>query len=182
MVALRTPDIEQGWKAANFTLQNTVDGSQYSMRIGAKGLVVMFICNHCPYVQSIIRPLVRSAAQLQEMGFEVVAISANDTQRYSADGPDNMSLLAQQMGFSFPYLYDESQEVAREYGAVCTPDFFGFNAAGELQYRGRFDASETTTKQDDESELLPAMQLIAETGKGPAAQHPSIGCSIKWKD
>ena len=149
---------------------------------GANGTLVMFICNHCPYVRSILDRIVRDAHGLMDMGIGVVAISANDVQEYPQDGPEHMVELAQQNEFRFPYLYDEDQTVARVFGAECTPDFFGYNAAGELQYRGRLDASgRSAGPEDARRELFEAMKLIAETGQGPADQVPSMGCSIKWK-
>lgn len=149
---------------------------------GPRGTLIMFICNHCPYVQSVIDRIVRDANALQQAGIGVVAISANDVHDYPQDGPEQMLAEAERHGFTFPYLYDETQQVARAYGAVCTPDFFGYNAAGELQYRGRLDSS--TRKAGPENarrELREAMLAIAETGRGPAEQVPSMGCSIKWK-
>ena len=142
----------------------------------------MFICNHCPYVQSVIDRIVRDARDMQAAGIGVVAISANDVRDYPQDGPQQMKAEAERHGFTFPYLYDETQEVARAYGAECTPDFFGYNAKGELQYRGRLDASgRAPGAPDAPRELFQAMALIARTGQGPRDQIPSIGCSIKWK-
>lgn len=150
---------------------------------GEKGTLVMFICNHCPYVLAVIDRIVRDAAELQELGIGVVAISANDIEAFPQDAPDKMAEFAAERGFTFPYLYDESQDVARAYGAVCTPDFFGYNAAGELQYRGRLDESrKETAPADARRELFEAMKQVAETGKGPVEQVASMGCSIKWKD
>ena len=150
---------------------------------GEAGTLVMFICNHCPYVLAVIDRIVRDAKALQEIGVGVVAISANDVADYPDDAPDKMVELAQKHGFTFPYLYDESQEVARAYGAVCTPDFFGYNAAGGLQYRGRLDASNKEAGPESlRRELFEAMKQVAETGRGPKEQVPSMGCSIKWKD
>lgn len=149
---------------------------------GFRGLLVMFICNHCPYVQSILSRIVRDAHALIDKGIGVVAISANDVQTYPEDGPDKMADLALRHGFRFPYLYDETQDVARKYGAECTPDFFGYNASGQLQYRGRLDAStRMAAAADARRDLYLAMIQIAETGKGPADQIASMGCSIKWK-
>lgn len=149
---------------------------------GTRGTLVMFICNHCPYVRSIIDRIVRDAITMQEAGIGVIAISANDVAAYPEDGPEAMCAFAAQHGFTFPYLYDETQAVARAYGAACTPDFFGYNADGGLQYRGRFDASRKSPGPDDaQPELLLAMLQISETGKGPEIQIPSMGCSIKWK-
>jgi len=149
---------------------------------GPNGTLVMFICNHCPYVMAVIDRIVRDAKDLQALGIGVVAISSNDVVTYPQDGPEEMAKLAAKHGFPFPYLYDESQDVARAYGAVCTPDFFGYNAAGALQYRGRLDASnKAAAPADARRELYEAMKLVAETGKGPRDQVASIGCSIKWK-
>ena len=150
---------------------------------GENGTLVMFICNHCPYVMAVIDRIVRDARDLQALGVGVVAISANDVADYPEDAPDRMAELARKHGFTFPYLYDESQEVARAYGAVCTPDFFGYNAKGGLQYRGRLDASNKEAGPKDlKRELFEAMKQVAETGKGPKEQVASMGCSIKWKD
>lgn len=149
---------------------------------GPRGTLVMFICNHCPYVRSILDRIVRDAHELLDYGIGVVAISANDVAEYPQDGPEEMARLAQDMGFRFPYLYDENQDVARAYGAECTPDFFGYNSEGRLQYRGRLDASGRTPGPGDaRRELFEAMIMIAETGQGPKAQVASMGCSIKWK-
>ncbi|MDO5529158.1 MAG: thioredoxin family protein [Paracoccus sp. (in: a-proteobacteria)] len=150
---------------------------------GARGTLVMFICNHCPYVQAILDRLTRDAKALQQLGIGVVAISSNDVAAYPADAPYEMKKISEKQGFTFPYLYDETQEVARAFGAECTPDFFGYNADGKLQYRGRLDASgRAPGPPDARRELYEAMAQIAETGQGPRAQTPSMGCSIKWKD
>ncbi|WP_312530401.1 thioredoxin family protein [Paracoccus sp. (in: a-proteobacteria)] len=149
---------------------------------GPNGMLVMFICNHCPYVKAVIPRLVLDARALQAMGVGVVAISANDIAEYPQDGPEHMKELALHHGFSFPYLYDEDQTVARAFGASCTPDFFGYNASGTLQYRGRLDASgRAPAPPDAKRDLVEAMTLIAETQNGPRDQIPSMGCSIKWK-
>ena len=144
----------------------------------------MFICNHCPYVQAVIDRITRDAAELQrDHGIGVVAISANDVATYPQDAPEFMKAEAENHGFDFPYLYDASQDVARTYGAECTPDFFGYNAAGKLQYRGRLDASgRQSGPVDARRELFEAMVQIAQTGLGPRDQVASMGCSIKWKD
>jgi hypothetical protein len=143
----------------------------------------MFICNHCPYVQAVIDRIVRDARELESLGIRSVAISANDVQQYPEDSFENMARLASDKAFSFPYLYDESQQVARAYGAVCTPDFFGYNASLELQYRGRLDASRReTAPEGTRRDLYEAMRRVAETGRGPADQIPSMGCSIKWRE
>jgi hypothetical protein len=142
----------------------------------------MFICNHCPYVLAVLDRIIRDARDLQDLGVGVVAISANDAVAYPQDGPEKMAELAKEHDFPFPYLYDESQEVARAYGAVCTPDFFGYNADGGLQYRGRLDASRNAAGPADlRRDLFKAMKQVAETGQGPREQVASIGCSIKWK-
>ena len=149
---------------------------------GPRGTLVMFICNHCPYVRSILDRIVRDAHALMDQGVGVVAISANDAVAYPEDGPDRMIDLALQNGFRFPYLYDADQAVARAYGAECTPDFFGYSADGRLQYRGRLDASARTAAEPDaRRDLYLAMVQIAETGQGPRDQVASMGCSIKWK-
>ena len=143
----------------------------------------MFICNHCPYVLAIIDRLVRDAAALQALGMGVAAISSNDPVAYPEDSFERMGDFARRHGFGFPYLFDESQAVARAYGAVCTPDFFGYNVALQLQYRGRLDASgRQPASPDTRRELLEAMTAVARTGLGPDEQTPSIGCSIKWRD
>lgn len=182
MAATADP-ITRGLIAPDFILPGT-DGQRWTRdaAMGAHGLVVAFICNHCPYVQAVIDRLVRDARELQAAGIGVVAISANDVEAYPEDSFAHMRAFAQKHRFTFPYLYDESQEIAREYGAVCTPDFFGFNRDLELEYRGRLDAcGRAPAAPDARRELLEAMLLIARTGRGPAEQHPSIGCSIKWK-
>ncbi|AGT08604.1 thioredoxin family protein [Paracoccus aminophilus] len=149
---------------------------------GAKGTLVMFICNHCPYVQAVIDRIVRDARELQTLGIGVVAISSNDVASYPEDSPAHMAEEALRHHFTFPYLYDEDQSVARDYSAECTPDFFGYNAEGKLQYRGRLDASgRKPGPETARRELFEAMKEIAETGHGPRDQIPSMGCSIKWK-
>ncbi|SPH17822.1 Thiol-disulfide oxidoreductase ResA [Defluviimonas aquaemixtae] len=182
-MAVSPPVCDFGWKAVDFTLPGT-DGRDWALAdvAGPNGTLIMFICNHCPYVKSVVDRIVHEAKALQDMGVGVAAICANDAVRYSEDSFDNMKVFAERHGFSFPYLHDESQEVARAYDAICTPDFFGFNAKGELQYRGRLDASgRQAAGPDVRRELFEAMKLVAETGLGPAEQVPSMGCSIKWK-
>ena len=182
-MAVSPPVCDFGWKAVDFTLPGT-DGRDWSFAdvAGTNGTLVMFICNHCPYVKSVIDRIVRDAKDLQNLGIGVAAISANDAVAYPEDSFENMKLFAARHDFPFPYLHDDSQEVARAYGAACTPDFFGFNAAGELQYRGRLDASgRQAAPADAKRDLFDAMKLVAETGNGPAEQVPSMGCSIKWK-
>jgi peroxiredoxin len=182
MVSLQTPVCEFGAPAPDFDLPG-VDGRRWSRDacMGEKGLLVMFICNHCPYVKAVLDRIVRDTAELQALGVNTVAIMSNDPTDYPEDSFDNMRLLAEQNQFSFPYLLDESQAVAKAYGAVCTPDFFGYNADGELQYRGRLDASrKEAAPVDARRDLFEGMKLVASTGKGPEQQIPSMGCSIKW--
>lgn len=177
------PICDFGWKAPDFTLPGT-DGRIYRLRdlAGPKGTLVAFICNHCPYVQAIIDRLVRDARDLAALGINTVAICANDAQAYPEDDFPAMGEFARRHGFGFPYLHDETQQVARAWGAICTPDFFGFNAALELQYRGRLDASRKEAGPPDlRRDLYEAMVQVAATGRGPAEQWASIGCSIKWK-
>jgi peroxiredoxin len=171
-----------GWKAQDFALRG-VDGKTYSLADvrGPKGTLVVFICNHCPYVKASIDRIVREAKALREIGVGTIAIMPNDTSTYREDSFHNMKTFAATHGFTFPYVIDETQEVARAYDAQCTPDFFGFNANDELQYRGRLDASRTTPVPGARRDLHEAMKEIAETGRGPAEQLPSMGCSIKWK-
>lgn len=182
---LDTPICNFGWKAPNFTLKNAA-GESFTMQdhLGEKGLLVMFICNHCPYVKRIGERLAADTKLLQAEGIGVLAIMSNDYREYAEDAPDKMQAFAAQYGFEFPYLIDEDQSVGKAYGAVCTPDFFGLNHFGELQYRGRLDdaaAAELNHMAKREPELLNAMRMIAATGNGPAEQLPSMGCSIKWR-
>ena len=171
-----------GWKARDFDLPAT-DGRRYRLAdvSGANGLLVMFICNHCPYVKAIRERLMRDCVELKALGVNAVAISANDPDYYPEDSFENMQRVARDFKFPFPYLFDETQEVAHAFEAVCTPDFFGFNRDLELQYRGRLDASKTTPVANARRDLFEAMKAVAESGRGPAEQLPSIGCSIKWK-
>jgi peroxiredoxin len=171
-----------GWKARDFALKG-VDGKTYSLADvrGPNGTLVVFICNHCPYVKTSIERIVREAKALRQIGIGMIAIMPNDASIYSDDSFDNMKTFAATHGFTFPYVIDETQEVAHAYDAKCTPDFFGFNARDELQYRGRLDASRMTPVPDARRDLYEAMKEIAETGRGPAEQVPSMGCSIKWK-
>lgn len=177
------PVCDFGWNAPDFTLPSTTGTTvSFGDVAGPKGTLVMFICNHCPYVLAVLERIIRDAKELQEMGVGVVAISANDAEAYPQDSFENMGEMAAAKGFPFPYLYDETQEVARAYDAACTPDFFGFDAAGGLQYRGRLDASRKAAGPEGlRRDLFEAMKQVAETGQGPADQIPSMGCSIKWK-
>lgn len=183
-MAVETPICDFGWQAPDFRLPG-IDGRSYSLDEirGPKGTLVMFICNHCPYVKAVIDRLVRDAKDLMEEGIGIVAIMSNDPTQYAEDSFDNMKLFASQHGFPFPYLIDETQSIARAYDAVCTPDFFGFDADLGLQYRGRLDASKKEAAPvDAKRELYEAMLQVAHTGQGPAEQIASMGCSIKWRD
>jgi peroxiredoxin len=181
-MAALPPLCDFGWKAPAFNLSG-VDGKSYALESlrGPNGTLIAFICNHCPYVKTGISRLVRDATELQGLGVTTVAICSNDPVAYPADNFDNMKSFAKQHGFTFPYLHDATQEVARAYDAVCTPDFFGFNGKLELQYRGRLDESKTVAVPNARRELFEAMKQIAETGQGPREQTASMGCSIKWK-
>ncbi len=178
---LDTPLCDFGWKAPDFTLADP-DGQSFTLseQLGAKGLLIAFICNHCPYVKAIAARLAQDAKALQSEGIQVVAVMSNDYRDVPADAPPKMKQFAEQHGFTFPYLVDEDQSVGKAYGAVCTPDFFGFNGDGELQYRGRLDDARMGEASDRTPELLRAMRQVAETGRGPAEQTASMGCSIKW--
>lgn len=183
MASTKTPVCDFGLQAPDFHLMGT-DEKYYTLADcrGEKGLLVMFICNHCPYVQTILSRLADDVRELKAMGINCVGINANDAKAYPADSFEAMQTLAAQRHLPFPYLVDDTQEVAKDYQAVCTPDFFGYNADLELQYRGRFDDSgKATPRLESERDLLEAMRTIAETGKGPDAQQASIGCSIKWR-
>ena len=183
MALMETPAKDETLIAPDFTLEN-VDGNTVSLNDikGEKGTVIAFICNHCPYVHAIIQRFVTDAKELQSKGIGVAAIMPNDTENYPADNFENMQKFAKQHGFTFPYLIDKTQEIARAYDAVCTPDIYGFNAELELQYRGRLDgAGPNEADADTERELVRAMEQIAQAGTGPSHQVPSMGCSIKWK-
>ena len=182
MVRLETPVCEFGTPAVNFALSG-VDGKRWTLTqcAGERGLLVMFICNHCPYVKAVIDRIVRDARELLPLGINSVAIMSNDIADYPEDSFENMQKLARELDFTFPYLLDETQEIAKAYGAVCTPDFFGYNADLKLQYRGRLDASRKEAAPDARRDLFEAMKQVARTGQGPRDQVPSMGCSIKWK-
>lgn len=180
-LASLAPDL--GKTAPDFSLPG-VDGKLWALDevSGPRGTVVVFICNHCPYVKAVAGRMVEAAKALAAEGIGFVAISSNDVAAYPEDSFPNMQAFARQHGFPFPYLYDESQDVARAYGAVCTPDFFGLDADGRVQYRGRLDAGRRDSPPPgSKRELVEAMLMIAETGRGPAEQIPSVGCSMKWK-
>jgi peroxiredoxin len=184
MVSLETPVCEFDKPVVDFSLPG-VDGRIWtpeSVR-GEHGLLVMFICNHCPYVKAIRDRLVRDTSELMQYGVNSVAIMSNDPAEYEEDSFENMQQVAEEFSFPFPYLFDETQQVAKDYGAVCTPDFFGYNASLKLQYRGRLDASrKEAAAADVKRDLFDAMLQVAETGRGPQEQIPSMGCSIKWKN
>ncbi|MBT8430204.1 MAG: thioredoxin family protein [Gammaproteobacteria bacterium] len=182
MISLQTPVCDFGKAAPDFDLPG-VDGRRWTRDtcMGEKGLLVMFICNHCPYVKAVLDRIVRDATDLKALGLGCVAIMSNDSTEYPEDSFENMRKVAESNRFPFPYLLDESQAVAKAYGAVCTPDFFGYNAAGELQYRGRLDESrKESAPAEARRDLFEAMKLVAMTGNGPLEQIPSMGCSIKW--
>lgn len=182
MAAAQSPVCDFGLLAPDFRLQAT-DGKQYTFDdvSGANGTLVAFICNHCPYVKAIIGRLVRDACELETHGIRSVAIMPNDTVNYPEDSFDNMIRFAALHGFTFPYLIDEDQSVAKAYAAVCTPDLFGFNRLRELQYRGRIDAAGKQPPVGERRELYDAMLQVAKNQRGPSEQFASIGCSIKWK-
>lgn len=182
MALLNPPVCDFNQAAVDFDLPG-VDGQRWNLAKcrGKNGLLIMFICNHCPYVQAVLDKIARDADELQTYGVATAAICANDAVGYPEDSFANMRKLAAQVPFNFPYLHDESQAVAKKYGAICTPDFFGYNADLQLQYRGRLDASAAKSDPDSPRDLFQAMRQVATTGEGPAEQTASIGCSIKWK-
>jgi len=183
MVSLETPVCEFDAPIVDFSLPG-IDGKVWTPESarGENGLLVMFICNHCPYVKAIRDRLVRDTRELMQYGINSVAIMSNDSSEYEEDSFENMQKVAAEFNFPFPYLLDESQQVAKAYGAVCTPDFFGYNKSLQLQYRGRLDASRKDAAAEDvKRDLFDAMKQVAETGRGPAQQVSSMGCSIKWK-
>lgn len=184
MVSLQTPLCDFGWKAPDFDLPG-VDGKRYHLQelCGPQGLLVMFICNHCPYVKAVRSRIVRDATELAQHGIHCVAINANDATQYPEDDFAHMQSIAKEWALPFPYLHDLDQSVAKAYGAVCTPDFFGFNKDLGLQYRGRLDASrKDTAPEDARRDLFEAMLQVARSGHGPQEQMASMGCSIKWKE
>ena len=183
MALLDTPVCDFGWPAPDFTLE-TPGGTEHSMRghLTDRGLLIAFICNHCPYVVAVAERLAKDTRTLMDEGVGVLAVMSNDYHDYPADAPPEMARFAKHYGFAFPYLVDEDQAVGKAYGAVCTPDFFGLDARGALQYRGRLDdAGMRGDASSRTPELLHAMRGIAETGEGPREQTPSMGCSIKWR-
>ncbi len=182
MVLTKTPICNFGEKANPFELKGT-DGKIHKLEdhLGRNGTLIMFICNHCPYVKAVIDDIVHDCKHLEKDGMKSLAIMSNDTNNYPEDSFDNMINFAKKHRFVFPYLIDQTQKVAKNYGAVCTPDFFGYNNKLELQYRGRFrELRDLKPVRNSESDLLRAMRLITQTGKGPKEQIPSMGCNIKW--
>ena len=182
MVLTKTPICNFGEKIKSFELKG-VDGKLHKLEehTGKNGLLIMFICNHCPYVKAVIRNIVEDCKNLENEGVNSVAIMSNDTKEYPEDSFENMKIFSKKYDFSFPYLFDESQNIAKDYGAVCTPDFFGYNRKLELQYRGRIrELKDLKPINLGESDLFKAMRLIIKTGKGPEDQIPSMGCNIKW--
>ena len=183
MVSLETPVCEFDQPIVDFSLPG-VDGKVWTPELarGEKGLLVMFICNHCPYVKSIRERIVRDTKELMSYGINTIAIMSNDPAEYEEDSFENMAKIADAFDFPFPYVIDETQGIAKAYGAVCTPDFFGYNNSMALQYRGRLDESRKETAAEDvKRDLFDAMKQVAQTGHGPKQQIPSMGCSIKWK-
>ncbi len=183
MALLHTPPRDEDFFAPDFMLKN-IDGKMTSLEDikGPKGFLLLFICNHCPYVKAIIKRLVEDCRVLQENGIGIAAIMPNDAQSYPEDSFENMQKFAKEYDFTFPYLIDETQEIAKAYGAVCTPDIFGFNAQGIMQYRGRCDsAGANPPNENTRREMREAMLRVADIGAGPHEQFPSMGCSIKWR-
>ena len=182
MVLTKTPICNFGEKANPFNLKGT-DGKIHKLEdhLGKNGFLIMFICNHCPYVKAVIEDIVDDCKNLEKEGLKSIAIMSNDTKDYPEDSFENMASFSKKHGFIFPYLIDETQEVAKKYGAVCTPDFFGYNNKLELQYRGRIrELKDLKPIRNSESDLLKAMRLVIKTAKGPKEQIPSMGCNIKW--
>ena len=182
-MAVSTPVCDFGWTAPDFALKG-IDGKIYRLADvrGPKGTLVLFLCNHCPYVKAAIGRIVRDVRELAGLGIGAIGIMSNDTVAYPEDSFENMKVFARERGFCFPYVIDETQDTARAYGAVCTPDFFGFNARLELQYRGQLDDGRMNAAAVTRRDLFEAMAEIARTGEGPRDQVPSMGCSIKWRE
>ena len=183
MSLTKTPICDFGKKADDFRLKSTENKILSLNELkGEKGTLIMFICNHCPYVKAVIKDIAEDCKNLENFGIKSVAICSNDQTNYPEDSFENMIIFAKKHNFSFPYLIDDTQNVAKKYEAVCTPDFFGFNGNNELQYRGRLEESKMEIIPNARKELLEAMMQVSETGSGPKDQIPSIGCSIKWKE
>lgn len=183
MARTETPVCDFGRPASDFRLPG-VDGKIWTLADarGPNGVLVMFICNHCPYVKAVRERIIRDVRELAAHGIGAIAISSNDPADYPEDSFENMKQVAREYGYPFPYVHDESQDVAKAYGAVCTPDFFGYNKDLKLQYRGRLDVSRKEAVPNAPRELFEAMKLVAQTGHGPREQTPSMGCSIKWRE
>ena len=183
MPPLKTPICDFGTNAKDFQLNSTINKFiSLNNTKGETGTLIMFICNHCPYVKAVIKDVVEDCKNLEKFGINAIAISSNDAINYPEDSFENMIKFSKEHEFTFPYLYDETQNVAKSYAAVCTPDFFGYNKNLELQYRGRSrELKNLIPIKNAESDLLQAMKQIAKTGKGPKDQIPSAGCNIKWK-
>ena len=182
MSLTKTPICDFGKKVETFKLLST-DNTNINLEDvkGENGTLIMFICNHCPYVKGVIQNIVDDTNDLKKIGVNSVAIMSNDTGNYPDESFDKMKIFSNENKFNFPYLFDESQEIAKKFGAVCTPDFFGYNKNLELQYRGRIrELKDLKPVQEGPSDLLNAMTLIAKTGNGPSEQIPSMGCNIKW--
>ncbi|MFL2661565.1 MAG: thioredoxin family protein [Alphaproteobacteria bacterium] len=182
MVLLTTPICDFDKKIIDFALLN-IDGEVIQLKniLGLNGTLVMFICNHCPYVKAILPRLVQTTNELKKIHINSVAIMPNDTKNYPEDSFEQMKIFADKNNFNFPYLIDESQEIARSYGAVCTPEFFGYNKYGRLNYRGRLSEMRNLKFANEKNDLMDAMLMISETNDGPKTQFPSAGCSIKWR-
>jgi len=171
-----------GWKAKSFNLLS-IDNKYYTLDElkGNNGTLIMFICNHCPYVKAIIEKIRFESLELKNMGINSIAVMSNDVDEYPEDSFENMKIFFDKNQLNFPYLYDFDQTVAKTYNAQCTPDFYGFNKNLELQYRGRIDSSGMNNRKNSKRDLYNAMKNIMLNGKGPENQIPSMGCSIKWK-
>jgi len=182
MVLTKTPICNFGEKPHSFELKDVSEKvCNFKDLTGEKGTLIMFICNHCPYVKAVIKDIVNDANNLKNLNVNTIAIMSNDTKNYPDDSFENMIKFSKINKFNFPYLLDETQETAKKYGAVCTPDFFGYNRDLELQYRGRIrELKDLKPVSTGKSDLFNAMKMIAETGKGPQNQIPSMGCNIKW--
>ena len=182
MVLTKTPICNFGEKPHSFELKDVSEKTHnFKDLVGEKGTLIMFICNHCPYVKAVIKDIVYDADKLKNLNINTVAVMSNDTKNYPDDSFENMIKFSKINKFNFPYLFDETQEIAKKYGAVCTPDFFGYNGNLELQYRGRIrELKDLKPVSTGESDLFNAMKMIAETGRGPQKQIPSMGCNIKW--
>ncbi|MFA9459440.1 thioredoxin family protein [Thiohalorhabdus sp. Cl-TMA] len=183
MVRTETPVVDRSFMVPEFELPG-VDGKSHRLEDvrGENGLLIIFMCNHCPYVKAVEDRILRDVRDLKELGIGTAAIMSNDPTDYPEDSFENLRARWEEKAYPMPYLFDETQEVAKRFGAVCTPDFFGFNASGYLQYRGRLDESRKEPVTGAKRELFEGMKQVAQTGQGPEEQIPSMGCSIKWKD